>query len=293
LDAAAVRRIFAAKGRPADNPLIVHIASREQLDRLAAAVSPASERLIARFWPGPLSLLFARRPEVPDATTGGLDTVAVRMPAHPAALALIEAAGVPIAAPSANRSGRPSPTRAEHVLADFGDEVRFVLDAGPCRVGVESTVVDARLGAAEILRPGGVTAEALAELGFAPLSRSGGERPRAPGMKYRHYAPEAPVHLLPGDPSAQLERMQALDDGAVVIASEELLAACGGEGPRRLSYGRRDHPELIAAALYDLLRRADQVAPDAIWIEPVAERGIGLAVMDRLRKAAAGGPPPR
>jgi L-threonylcarbamoyladenylate synthase len=281
----AVRRVFAVKGRPPDNPLIVHIAAPEGLEGVAVRVPPRARALASAFWPGPLTLVLPRAPRVPLATTGGLDTVAVRMPAHPVALALIRAAGRPIAAPSANRSGRPSPTTAAHVLEDLEGQVDVVLDGGPCPVGVESTVLDLTEEPPVILRPGGVPREALeAVLGRVRLL---GEVPhagrRSPGTRYRHYAPRAA--LLLADPEGV----------------EGLVARLLREGWRVGLLTRRPYPETpgllvrrvpqdpsgYARHLFALLRELDALGCQVIVAETVEEKGIGAAVMDRLRRAAS------
>lgn len=207
LDSAAVGRIFAAKGRPSDNPLIVHVADRESLTGLVSEVPAVGQALIEEFWPGPLTLVLPKTGRVPDEVTAGLPTVAVRMPDHDVALGLIAAAGVPVAAPSANRSGRPSPTTAAHVWEDLAGRVEIILDGGPAGVGVESTVVDVTGQAPMVLRPGGLSLEELrrvaGEVGLDPaLSGRNTDRPRAPGMKYTHYAPQAPLTLVAPGPGA-------------------------------------------------------------------------------------------
>ncbi|MDP8969027.1 MAG: L-threonylcarbamoyladenylate synthase, partial [Actinomycetota bacterium] len=194
--AAAVARIFAAKARPVDNPLIVHVADASGLESVAASVPPLAARLAQRWWPGPLTLVVDAASDLPKETTGGLSTVAVRVPAHPVALALVRAAGLPIAAPSANRSGRPSPTTAAHVVADLGDAVELVVDAGPCQVGVESTVVDARGDAPRVLRDGAVTREQLG-LPDGTVGPQAAASVASPGTRYRHYAPACDVALAP------------------------------------------------------------------------------------------------
>lgn len=202
LNPAAVRRIFAAKGRPSDNPLILHVARQEEVFRLAAEVKEQAQELMRRFWPGPLTLVLPKAACIPDEVTAGLDTVAVRMPRHPVALALIAAAGVPIAAPSANRSGYPSPTTGQHVYGDLAGRIEAVLESGPTGVGLESTVLDLSGDVPAILRPGGITREELAAVLGTVLIDPGlldpRQKPKAPGMKYTHYAPRAAVYLLSG-----------------------------------------------------------------------------------------------
>jgi L-threonylcarbamoyladenylate synthase len=281
LDEGAVRRIFAAKGRPADNPLIVHIGEWRALATVAAAVPPLAARLAEQFWPGPLTLVVDAAPAVPAVTRGGLSTVAVRMPDHPVALALLEAAGVPVAAPSANRSGRPSPTTAAHVAADLGDAVDVLVDGGPCRVGVESTVVDARGEAPIVLRQGAVSIEELLPAGSVPPP-SPAELAASPGTRYRHYAPGCRVEIAPagGGP----ERAAALAAGGHSVG---LVATAPAEPPVR-TLATFDDAETLARVLYEALRASEDVGVDVVVVEGVPERGIGRAVMDRLRRAAAG-----
>lgn len=298
-DPAAVAGIFAAKGRPSDNPLIVHVADREHLESVIAEVPPAAERLMERFWPGPLTLVLPKRSTVPDAVTCGLATVGVRMPSHPVALALIRAAGVPIAAPSANRSGRPSPTSAEHVMEDLSGRVPLVLDGGETGVGLESTVIDMTADPPVLLRPGGVTLEQLIEA-IGPVEVAGavhgaeaGEKPRSPGMKYTHYAPKAPLLLVDGP----VLHMQAkIIDLAREFAEEgkRVGIMCSAESrgvyPAQvvLEYGSRGDLAAVASDLFSTLRAFDRHGIDVILAEGVPTTGIGLAVMNRLRRAAGG-----
>lgn len=300
LDGRAVAGIFAAKGRPADNPLIVHVAGREAVSGLVQEVTGAARALIDAFWPGPLTIILPAGDAVPQQVTAGLDTVAVRMPAHPVALGLLRAAGVPVAAPSANKSGRPSPTTARHVLDDLGGRIDLILDGGPAGVGVESTVLDLTAAVPLVLRPGGVTPEdlrlVLGAVAVDPAARSGikgTNRPRSPGMKYTHYAPRAPLYLVEGETAAvaakimELAREHQLRGRRVGILSytggQDYAAA--GEVVRA---GHRDKPDTVAAALYAALRRFDEMDVDVILAEGLAEHGVGLAVMNRLRRAAGG-----
>ena len=302
LDAAAVARIFEAKGRPADNPLILHISDRSELDELVTTVPGWLEPLLAKFWPGPFTVVLPHSKAVPDIVTAGLDTVAVRLPSLGAARELIRAAGVPIAAPSANLSGRPSPTTADAVMADMEGRIEMVLDAGPCDVGLESTVLDCVSKPPTILRPGGVTQEMLE--GCLAQVRAAGRKsvddttvPRAPGMKYRHYAPAAPLVLFPAgvagvlpDPADQLMAAlaAALEEGKTVgaIVSDELAARLPA-GVTTAVYGSRERPGRAAAALYEALRYFDAHPVDIIFAEGVPEEGIGRALMNRLYKAAS------
>ena len=298
LDADAVRRIFEAKGRPGDNPLIAHISAVEQLRPLIAVEpSPAARRLMDACWPGPMTLIFPKADIVPDAVTAGLDTVAVRLPAHPAARALIDAAGTPIAAPSANRSGRPSPTTALHVLEDMDGRIPLILDGGPCEVGLESTVIDMTCATPKVLRPGGITPERIAGLcGSAgvddavmrPLKE--GEVARSPGMKYRHYAPAGALTIVQGGEDAVAETIRRLYDEALSAGRQPLILALEGHlgayGERRtLSLGA--DAAGMAHAIFARLREADGLGAEVIFSEAVAADGVGLAVMNRLGRAAA------
>lgn len=384
LDGAAVLRIFAAKGRPADNPLIVHIAEIQELDGLVTEVSDKARCLMAAFWPGPLTLVMRRTSNVPDAVTAGLDTVGVRMPAHPVALALIRAAGVPIAAPSANRSGKPSPTLALHVAEDMDGRIDIIVDGGACAVGLESTVVDVTVDPPMILRPGGVTREmmeqvvglvevdpALRTAGLGDLnpalcaadqrdvnlasntdvhgdvnpamsatdqaelnpdedgpvdrmhsddvalfgpdgnlaltnsSHSITTAPRSPGMKYRHYAPEAHMTVFCGSTEAMalaiaeaIEAAKSSGQRVGVLCSEEMKSALHAinraEMPDILLIaGLARQPETYAAGIFQALRAFDSNGRigntvDVIFAEGMTDAGIGHAVMNRLGKASGG-----
>ena len=297
LDADAVRRIFEAKGRPGDNPLIVHISRVDQLSPLITGTpSPAARALMDACWPGPMTLIFPKSPAVPAEVTAGLDTVAVRFPVHPAARSLIEAARRPIAAPSANRSGRPSPTTAAHVLEDMDGRVPLILDGGACAVGLESTVIDVTGDTPRILRPGGVTPERIAEICggvtvddavLRPLRE--GERPRSPGMKYRHYAPTGALTIVQGGADAVAGKIRMLYDAALAGGKSPLILALDGHidayGDRRcLSLGA--DAEAMAQSMFARLRDADALGADAIFSEAIPTDGVGLAVMNRLERAA-------
>lgn len=286
----AVGRVFAAKGRPQDNPLIVHVADVDELAGVVASLTPLARRLAERFWPGPLTVVLDAHPDLPRATTAGLDSVAVRVPAHPVALALLTEAGVPVAAPSANRSGRPSPTSAAHVLADLDGRIEAVVDGGGCRVGVESTVVDARGDTPVVLREGGVTREDL-ELG--PLAgpadgsgavdggRVGTDLAASPGTRHHHYRPSCRVLLAPPGEGPQVAaRLEAAGERVGLVARD-------ASPPGVLEVGRFEHPSQLAALLYGALRDAEAAGVDVVVVESVPEVGVGRAVMDRLRRAAA------
>lgn len=276
--AEAVERIFAAKGRPADNPLIVHVDSLAGADGVAAWISPLARGLAQRWWPGPLTLVLEADPQLPRITTGGLATVAVRVPAHPVALALLRAAGVPVAAPSANRSGRPSPTTAEHVMDDLGGAVDVVVDGGPCDVGVESTVVDARGEVPVILREGAVSREDLG----VDVDADAGDAALSPGTRYRHYAPACAVRIAPTGDGAALAAVMAEQGARVGLVGFSVAAP-----PVRTLAVVADAEEL-GRVLYGALRAAERSEVDVVVVEAVPEAGIGRAVMDRLRRAAAG-----
>ena len=291
LDEEAVARIFAAKGRPQDNPLILHIPSADWLERYCEAV-PAAYTLAERFWPGPLTMILARKPAVPDAVTAGLDTVGMRCPAHPLCRAIIAAAGVPVAAPSGNTSGRPSPTSMADMLEDMEGKIDGIVDGGPCAVGVESTILDLTEQPPRLLRPGGVTLEELrAVLGEVAVDPAvtrlmgEGERPRAPGMKYRHYAPKAPVTVVKGDAAATAAYIQArLKAGEGVVCFDEFAGLYAGHQVERL--GPADDKAAQARNVFDALRAFDGTGVTAIWSQCPDEAGLGLAVSNRLGKAA-------
>jgi L-threonylcarbamoyladenylate synthase len=294
LSAKAVRRIFRAKGRPGDNPLIVHVASRRQARTLVRSWPPVAEQLARRFWPGPLTLILPRSPAVPNAVTAGLDTVAVRMPRHPIALALIRAAGVPVAAPSANRSGSPSPTTAAHVLDDLQGRIDCLVDGGVASLGLESTVIDLTSAIPVVLRPGRISVEQLRRvIGRVRLDR-GAAAPapthrivRSPGMKYRHYAPRACLILVEGRTrrvAATIRRLTGQTSGTVtgVISTNRRRRY-----PNALTVFAGSSPSSIARNLYRLLRELDHHGVHTILVEGIEAREVGLAVMNRLRKAAS------
>lgn len=296
LNAAAVRGIYEAKGRPTDNPSILHVAKKSDVRRLWKRIPRLAQQLMDTFWPGPLTLIAERSDIVPDEVTGGLDTVAVRMPANPTARMLIQKSGVPVAAPSANLSGRPSPTCAQHVLADMNGRIPLILDGGPCRYGVESTVVSL-VGAPTILRPGAVTREMLAAvIGdvrtaqslLSPLAK--GEVAASPGMKYRHYAPDADVIVVTGEPRAVAKKICELYTAQILQEKKCEIAAT--EQTKHFYYGKkcvilgdRDHPETLCANLFSALREMGERA-DCILAEGVSIEEAGLAYMNRLLRAA-------
>jgi L-threonylcarbamoyladenylate synthase len=289
-DARAVARVFAAKARPSFDPLIVHLADAGDLGRVAADTGPGAatvSRLAERFWPGPLTLVLPRRPAVPDLVTAGLDTVGVRVPGHPAARALIRAAATPVAAPSANPFGYVSPTRADHVVAQLGDAVDLVLDGGPCRVGVESTILSLAADPPVILRPGGVTREELEDaLGIALAVAGPVERPTAPGQLERHYATRTPLRILAGPAGPAPEGPARVG----LLAFHRASAARGYAAVEVLGPG--DDLTAAAAGLFAALRRLDDAGLDLVLAEPCPEEGLGHAIMDRLRRCARPATPP-
>ena len=294
LDPAAVGRIFQAKGRPQDNPLILHIPGADWLERYCRDIPAAAYELARRFWPGPLTMVLRRRDNVPDQVTAGLDPVGMRCPAHPLCRAVIQAADVPVAAPSGNTSGRPSPTTAAHMLEDMDGRIDAILDGGPCSVGVESTIVDLTCTPPRLLRPGGITLEqlraALGEVAVDPaVTRlmGAGERPRAPGMKYRHYAPKAPVTVVTGAPERSAAYIAAhAGPGDGVICFEEFLPMYAGGARPVMSLGPAGDKGEQARRVFDALRAFDHTAVSAIWAQCPDSGGIGLAVTNRLNKAA-------
>ena len=290
LDPAAVARIFEAKGRPADNPLIVHVASLEAAKLLVADWTPMADRLARAFWPGPLTLVLKRAGKVPDAVTAGLDSVAVRVPAHPLAQQVLRAAGVPIAAPSANSSGKPSPTLAAHADADLGAKVPLILDGGATQIGVESTVVSLLGPKPVLLRVGAIPKEHLTKLVGDWGALDASDAARSPGMKHRHYAPAARLRLVPAHLMMQEWRKHGGDPTRAFIVSAE-TAAAGMAGRNVAVPGPKDDAEAWAHELFALLRKFDRKAE--IVVEPIPEKGLGAAVMERLRKAAEGGPTPK
>ncbi len=291
------RKIYAAKGRPSDNPLIVHIAEMEALKPICAQIPETMRRLAEAFWPGPLTMIVPKSDLVPKETTGGLDTVAIRMPDHETALALIRAAGGYIAAPSANASGRPSPTLASHVMEDLQGRIEMILDGGEVGIGVESTIVDLTGEVPTILRPGYVTEEmlrrVLGEVQTDPtlMQKVEGGRPKAPGMRYRHYAPKGTLSLVEGDAAVVTERINALIAEAAsegkktgVLCTEETLAEYHADVVRSL--GSRADMRSIALHLYRALREFDTEGVEMIYAESFSRDGFGQAVMNRLLKAA-------
>ena len=299
LNAEAVLALFAAKNRPLDNPPIVHVENDADVYRLAQQVPAQAEKLMKEFWPGPLTLVFKRSNVVPDVTVAGLDTVAIRMPQHKVALALIRESGCPIAAPSANIAGKPSPTSAKHVFEDLNGRIDAILDGGPTRIGVESTVLDVSVDPPMLLRPGGASLEALkAAVGEVELhpfvvaeKELANEKAKSPGMKHKHYAPKAPVILVEGEVPKVMSTVKELisnywlnDKRVGVLATNETAWAYEADVVKSL--GSRRNVDAIAANLFGRLREFDSENVDVIIAESVPLEGLGLAVMNRLRKAS-------
>ena len=295
LDVEASHKIYAAKGRPSDNPLIVHIADMENLKPLVTEIPEAAERLAQRCWPGPLTMIFPKSDLVPRETTGGLDSVAVRMPSHPVARELIRLSGGYVAAPSANTSGRPSPTLAEHVIEDMDGKIEMIVDGGCVGIGLESTIVDFTEEVPTILRPGYISQEMLAEiLGEVRMDRGlvrEDEKPKAPGMKYRHYAPMGELTIVEGPQdkvTARIEEMAAekIEAGYAVgiIGTDESVS--GYTRGVIKSIGTRSDEESIALHLYSVLRDFDEEGVDYIFSESFDTPRMGQAIMNRLLKAA-------
>ena len=292
LDGKAVKRIFEAKGRPQDNPLILHVTGPQWLPRYCADIPPIAYVLARKFWPGPLTMILKRKPIVPDETTAGLDTVGMRCPNHPVTLAIIREAGVPIAAPSANTSGRPSCTTAQDVLEDMNGKIEGVVDGGPCTVGVESTILDLTCEPPRLLRPGGLPLEDLERLiGHIDVDKAGttplkeGEQPKAPGMKYRHYAPKAPVTVFTGAPDASAREIQRrVGPTSGVICFDEYAHLFQGQEVHTL--GPSGDKLAQAQRVFDALRTFDSSSVTEIYAQCPDNRGLGLAIGNRLKKAA-------
>jgi L-threonylcarbamoyladenylate synthase len=293
LSVKAVRKIFKAKGRPSDNPLIVHIAAKKDIFKYADSVPRAARRLVAKFWPGPLTIILKKKPIIPKETSAGLETVALRMPGNTIALALIRETGFPLAAPSANLSTKPSPTNAHHVLEDLKGKIDCLIDSGPTRIGLESTVVDMSGGRPTILRPGKISFEKLRKI-LPNIAAAPSAEPdkklitKSPGMKYRHYAPQTPLIVVEGGKKELQHRIQILIGNCrlrkqrVVVLTLHRKKTYGGAEERFLG----SKPSTVAKNLFRELRTIDEKNFDIIIAEGLTEVGMGRAVMNRLRKAA-------
>lgn len=298
LDPDASRRIYAAKGRPSDNPLIVHIADFDDMKRVAREVPEQAKKLADAFWPGPLTMIVWKSDAVPEATTGGMQTVAVRMPNHPVALELIRRSGCLIAAPSANTSGRPSPTEAQHVAEDLSGKIAMILDGGPVGIGIESTIIDLTEEQPMILRPGYITPEMLSEvlqeevvIDPGIIAADDTRKPKAPGMKYKHYAPKAEMIIVDGAQDAVIDKINELTAAkraegkkVAVIATDETKDRYDAQVI--LSMGKRADEDAIAQHLYKILRECDELDVGEIYSECFQTPRIGQAIMNRLLKAA-------
>ena len=293
----ASRKIYAAKGRPSDNPLIVHIADFSQLRNIVAEVPQEAEKLAEAFWPGPLTMILRKNEVIPYETTGGLDTVAIRMPSHPVARAFLQDSGCMIAAPSANTSGRPSPTTAQHVWEDLHGKIEILLDGGPVGIGIESTIVDLSEERPMILRPGFITQEMLSavlgDVGMDPglASENSKRPPKAPGMHYRHYAPKADLTLVEGTMEEVISKINALTREAQAMGKSVGVLATEENKDRYVAdhvivIGQRQDEAEIARHLFDVLRQFDDLQVDLIYSESFAAAGVGQAIMNRLLKAA-------
>ncbi len=293
----AVAKIFAAKGRPSDNPLIVHVSNLEQLERIVEIIPEKAKVLMDKFWPGPLTLLFKKKAIISDMITGGLDTVAVRMPSSKIALKLIETCDLPLAAPSANISGKPSPTTAEHVIKDLDGKVDAIIDGGDCQFGMESTVIDVLNETPMILRPGSITLEDIAEtintVIYDPAMIHDTIIAKSPGQKYIHYAPKGEVYLYIGQTNdikdaINKAAMQFINNSnkVMILGTEESIM--GYKEGIILNLGSRTNPMEISSNLFSMLRKADELKADIILVEGIDEEGLGVAIMNRLKKASGG-----
>lgn len=285
----AVEKIFRAKGRPSDNPLIVHISKVEQLEELTHDVPELAYRLAEKFWPGPLTMVLPKRDCIPDVTSGGLDTVGIRLPSHPAARALITASGKPIAAPSANLSGSPSPTTAMHVYDDMNGRIPAIIDGGACAVGVESTVISFEEGGVRLLRPGFVSVEDLLTVSERVFTDKGilerveeDRKVPSPGMKYKHYSPKADVTIVSGELGRFLEFMEGCKgEGVYAMVFDSDRESCPYPC---LTYG--DSSEEQAHEIFDKLRELDKIGAKSVYVRAPRQDGVGLAVYNRLLRAA-------
>lgn len=299
LDENAVKKIFEAKGRPQDNPLIVHVSDFDEIPPLVLEIPEMAKKFMKRFWPGPMTIILRKSPLVPDATSAGLDCVGIRMPSNKIARALIKAAKVPVAAPSANISGRPSPTEIESCIRDLSGKVEMIIGGQKCDVGVESTVIDCTVSPSCVLRPGGITLEMIkavegdAYLDPAIMIRPKEDlKPKSPGMKYRHYAPKAPVKIIQGDIKKTVAKINEMVQNYIdenkrigIIATDETKDLY--KNGIVVSLGSRKDMDEITRNLFEVLRSFDDTDVSVILSESFDEKGVGIAVMNRLKKAAA------
>lgn len=287
----AIRGIYQAKGRPSDNPLIVHIAQRSQLMELTTHVPPKAQQLMDQFWPGPLTIILnVKRQAVAPEVTAGLSTIAIRMPDHAIALNLIAQAGRPIAAPSANISGKPSPTTAQHVMDDLDGKIAAIVDGGETGVGLESTVIDLTSDVPTILRPGGVSAEAIMSC-IGPVEVASGDKqssaPKSPGMKYRHYSPDQPVWIVETDWSDVVAKLLKKGEKIGILASDDVLSQFQTEAVATYSLGAQSDVTQASQLLYSGLRALDQTEATIILVQAHPKTGLGVAYMNRLEKASS------
>jgi len=293
----ASSKIYAAKGRPSDNPLIIHISDFEEIYNIGKDIPEEAKLLSDAFWPGPLTMVVKKKDEVPYTTTGGLDTVAVRLPSHPVARALIKESGCPIAAPSANTSGRPSPTKAEHVIEDMSGRIEMIIDGGSCGIGLESTIVDLTEKTPMILRPGYITLDMVrnvigrCEMDPGIMESDSLTKPKAPGMKYKHYAPKAQLTIVDGAADRVIAKIneltklnQAEGKKVGIIATEETIGKYSANTV--VNIGSRDDEDTIARNLFAILRDFDNADVDRIYSESFVSPAVGQAIMNRLLKAA-------
>lgn len=297
LDANAVSKIYTAKGRPSDNPLIVHVADKQDVEKYVKGIGHNAKKLMDEFWPGPLTLIFEKKGIIPDSITGGLSTVAIRIPAHEIARSIIREANRPVAAPSANVSGRPSPTMAKHVISDLDGKIDMIIDGGDSKIGLESTVVDVTESTPTILRPGGITKKMLEEVIGAvvvdPAIKPSGKKliPKSPGMKYRHYAPNADLIVFNGKSDKVVEHINDLvrteqekgkKVGVIATKQTKDIYNC----PNIIIIGDKNNSEEIAANLFKVLREFDDREVESIYCEAFSNKDLGTATMNRLLKAA-------
>ncbi len=287
----AIRGIYQAKGRPSDNPLIVHIAQRSQLMELTTHVPPKAQQLMDQFWPGPLTIILnVKRQAVAPEVTAGLSTIAIRMPDHAIALNLIAQAGRPIAAPSANTSGKPSPTTAQHVMDDLDGKIAAIVDGGETGVGLESTVIDLTSDVPTILRPGGVSAEAIMSC-IGPVEVASGDKqssaPKSPGMKYRHYSPDQPVWIVETDWADTVAKLLKKGEKIGILASDDVLSQFQAEAVATYSLGAQSDVTQASQLLYSGLRALDQTEATIILVQAHPKTGLGVAYMNRLEKASS------
>lgn len=296
LDEDAAAKIYQAKGRPSDNPLLVHVADKKDVYDLVENIDGRAKLLMEKFWPGPLTIVFKKKDIIPDRTSGGLDTVAIRMPSDPVARQLIRRAGVPIAAPSANISGRPSPTKPDHIIRDMDGRVDGILVGGPCNYGVESTIVDLSSGIAMVLRPGSVTLEMLKEvLGQVELdpslkNKDDNIKAKAPGMKYKHYSPQAQVYIVKAndlDDFAQKVDALCLENEKKKLKTGVMTRSSDGHAYQAIRFDLGESDADLAKNLFDVLIGLDRESVDIAYVPYFEEKGLGVAIMNRLKKAAA------